>query len=79
MEYCSHLWAGATQYQLLFDCRLNRIVDDWVLSNRLIHSASFLAFFIYLFGVGFAFVPSSCKICCLALLHLFENPMSAVA
>lgn len=39
MEYCSHLWAGAPQYQLLpldrIQRRATRIVDDQVLSDRL--------------------------------------------
>ncbi|CAG5046898.1 unnamed protein product [Parnassius apollo] len=39
MEYCSHLWAGAPQYQLLplyrIQRRAARIIDDRVLSDRL--------------------------------------------
>ncbi|CAG4992787.1 unnamed protein product [Parnassius apollo] len=39
MEYCSHFWAGAPQYQLhpldRIQCRAARIVDDRVLSDRL--------------------------------------------
>ncbi|XP_045504410.1 uncharacterized protein LOC123701041 [Colias croceus] len=39
MEYCSHLWAGAPQYQLLpldrIQRRAARIVDDRRLSDRL--------------------------------------------
>ncbi|CAK1585562.1 unnamed protein product [Parnassius mnemosyne] len=39
MEYCSHLWAGAPQYQLLpldrIQRRVARIVDDRALSDWL--------------------------------------------
>ena len=41
MEYCSHLWAGAPQYQLLpldsIQRRAIRIVDDPLLTNGLDH------------------------------------------